>query len=269
MTRSLPSFALIVGLLLGAGAYAAEPLPAALEGVDVDERLGERIDLDLEFVDHRGQTVRLRDFVRGDVPVLFTLNYYGCPMLCGLQLNALNDGLRELEWAPGENFRVVTLSFDPDETWELAQAKRSSHLEALGRGEVDWTFLVGSEENIRALADQFGYGFRYVESQDEYAHPAALMFVSPEGVVSRYLYGLLYEPRDLRFALLESAEGRIGSTMDKLILSCFVYDAEAGSYVKDAIALMRLGGATTVVALGAFLAILWRRERTRPSAETV
>lgn len=255
--------------LTAASAFAAEPLPEELEGVDVVEHLGETIDLDLEFTDHTGATVRLGDLVRGDVPVLFTMNYYGCPMLCGLQLNAVNDALREMEWAPGENFRVITLSFDPEESWELAEAKRDSHLEALGRGDVDWTFLVGSAENIEALATQFGYGYRYIETQDEYAHPAAAMFLSPDGTISRYLYGLMYEPRDIRFALLEAAEGRIGTTVDRLILSCFVYDAEAGSYVKNAIVFMRLGGAATILVLGGFLAFLWRRDHARPATETV
>jgi protein SCO1/2 len=255
--------------LVATTAHAAEPLPEELEGVDVDEQLGEMIDLDLTFTDHNGETVALGDLVRGDVPVIFTLNYYSCPMLCGLQLNAVADALKELEWSPGENFRIVTLSFDPDESAELAAAKRQAYLTDLGRGDVDWTFLVGSEENIRALTDSFGYGFRYVEAQGEYAHPAAVMFVSPEGKISRYLYGLMYDPRDVKFALMEAAEGRVGSTMDKLILSCFVYDAEAGSYVKSAFLIMRLGGAATVLALGLFLLILWRRDGTRPSPETV
>lgn len=269
MTHLRTTLALTVALVASTGAHAAEPLPAELEGVDVVEHLGEPIDLDLEFTDHTGATVRLGDLVRGDVPVLFTLNYYGCPMLCGLQLNALNDALKELDWAPGQNFRVVTLSFDPDETWGLAEAKRQSHLEELGRGDVDWTFLVGSEANIAALAEQFGYGFRYVETQDEYAHPAVAMFLSPDGRIMRYLYGLSYVPRDIRLALLEAAEGKVGTTIDHLILSCFVYDAEAGSYVQDAFFLMRMGGAVTVLVMGIFLTILWRRDRSRRATETV
>jgi len=253
-------------VLLGTplSALGAEALPRELEGVDVEEHLGETLDLSLTFRDHTGAEVRLGDYVRGDVPVVFTLNYYGCPMLCGLQLNALNDGLKGLDWAPGENFRVVTISFDPDEGPELAAAKRAAHLEELGRGDVDWSFLVGEQENIQALADALGFGFHYVESRGEYAHPAAAMFVSPEGMISRYLYGVVYEARDLRFAILEAADGRVGTTMDQLILSCFVYDPEAGSYVRDAITFMRFGGLATMLFLGVFLAVMWRRE-SRPN----
>lgn len=270
MLRLSPITLLILSTLWGVSAFAAEELPTELEDVGVDEQLGEAVDLSLTFTDHTGAEVTLAEYVRGDVPVVFTLNYYGCPMLCGLQLNALTDGMADMDWAPGENFRVVTISFDPDESWELAAAKRQSHIEALGRGpDVDWTFLVGTEENIQAVADGFGYGFRYVESQDEYAHPAAVMFVSPEGMVSRYLYGLAYSPRDLKFAVMEAAEGRVGSPVEQLILSCFVYDPDAGAYVQNAVTIMRLGGAATVFGIGIFLALMWRRERSRPSTELV
>ncbi len=250
--------------------YAAEELPAQLQDVGVDERLSEQVDLTLEFTDHNGNQVTLADYVDGEIPVVFTLNYFGCPMLCGLQLNALTDGLSEMEWAPGENFRIVTISFDPDETWELAAAKRQSYLEELGRGmDADWSFLVGTPENIEAVAQGFGYRYQYVESQDEFAHPAAVMFVSPEGMISRYLYGLIYIPRDLKFAIMEASEGRVGSTVEHFILSCFVYDPDAGSYVQNAVSIMRLGGVITVIVIGIFLAVMWRRERTRPAMEMV
>lgn len=263
-------FALISLALLLVGAVPAhgEDLPRELENVDVTERLGGHVPLDATFTDEAGETVQLRDYIRGDVPVLLTMNYYGCPMLCGLQLNALLDALGELDWAPGENFRIVTISINPEEGPGLARAKREAYLEELGRGEVDWTFLTGDEVEIQRVADAVGFGFEYVEAQDEYAHPAVLTFVSPQGVVTRYLYGLLYEVRDVRLALLEAADGKIGSTIDRLILSCFVYDPDANSYVQDAMFVMRAGGALTVLLLGGFVAALWRRERT-PAPELV
>ena len=255
-------------LLLAAPHLHAEELPAELEGVDVNEQLGEYVDLSLEFTDHNGETVRLADYVDGDVPVIITMNYYGCPMLCGLQLNAFVDGLADLTWSPGENYRIITVSFDHTEGAGLAAAKRSAYLEELGRGDVDWSFLVGSEENVAALAEDLGYGFRYVPSQDEYAHPAALMFLSPEGMVSRYLYGLTYESRDIRFAIMEASEGRVGTTVDRLILSCFVYDPDTGGYVRDAMMVMRLSGLATMTLIGIFLVIMWRREQANATILT-
>ncbi len=264
----LRHIAVLALLLLTSVGLAAEEVPEELQGVGVDEQLGEYVDLDLEFTDHNGETVTLGDFVEGDLPVIFTMNYYGCPMLCGLQLNAFVDGLKDLDWAPGDNFRVVTLSFDHSEGAELAAAKRDSYLEELGRGDVEWSFLVGSEENIAAISEQFGFSFRWVESQGEYAHPAAVMFISPEGMVSRYLSGLIYDARDLRFAILEASEGRVGNFVDHLFLSCFVYDPETGGYVRDAMMVMRLGGVLTMLLIGVFLVIMWRRERANATILT-
>ncbi len=272
MRGPLPSLLVLVavGVMLGRPPDArSEELPSELEDVGVDERLGERIPLDLTFTDHEGREVTLAEYVQGDVPVLFTLNYYGCPMLCGLQLNALNVALKELDWAPGENFRIVTVSFDPREGPDLAAAKREAYLEELGRGDVDWSFLVGDEENTQALADAFGYRFHYVEIQDQFAHPAVLMFVSPDGMISRYLAGLAYPTMDFRLALLEAADGRIGTAVDQFILSCFVYDPDAGSYVKNAWLIMRLGGVLTVGLIALMLVILWSRDRQRLSREMV
>lgn len=236
--------------------------PAATE-IDVDELLGAELDLDLRFTNHEGESVRLGDYFDGERPVLITLNYYRCKTLCNLQLNSLTDTLTNFEWAPGQNYRIVTVSIDPRETAELARDKRAAHLEALGRGEVDWNFLVGDALQVRMLAAQLGVGYAYDAEQDQYAHPAVLMFVSPDGKLARYLYGLTYTPGDLKFALMEAAEGRVGSTMDKLILSCFHYDATIGKYGPFAMGIMRLGGALMVVIVGIPLVFAWRRERQK------
>lgn len=235
--------------------------PAATE-VDVDEMLGAELDLDLRFTDHNGESVRLGDYFDGERPVLITLNYYRCKTLCNLQLNSLTDTLSQFEWTPGDHYRIVTVSIDPNETVELAHDKRAAHLEALDRGDdVDWNFLVGDALQVRMLAAQLGVSYAYDEEQDQYAHPAVLMFVSPEGKLVRYIYGLTYAAGDLKFAVMEAAEGRVGSTMDKLILSCFHYDASIGRYGLFAMGVMRLGGALMVVIVGIPLVILWRRER--------
>lgn len=229
--------------------------------VSVDETLGGYLDMDLAFVDHDGKQVRLGDYFDGERPVLVTLNYYRCPTLCNLQLNALTRTLEAFAWTPGEQYRIVTVSIDPRENAELAANKRASHLDALGRGDVDWNFLTGDAAQVMMLAAQLGIGYAYDAEQDQYAHPAVLMFISPEGKVARYLYGLEYNPNDLKFALMEAAEGRVGSPVDKLILSCFHYDATLGEYGPFAMGIMRLGGAGMVLIVGIPLIIVWRRER--------
>jgi protein SCO1 len=229
--------------------------------VAVDEMLGGYLDQNLSFVDHDGKEVRLGDYFDGKRPVLVTLNYFRCPTLCNLQLNALTRTLEAFEWTAGEQYRIVTVSIDPRETPELAAEKRASHIEALGRGEVDWNFLTGDAAQIMMLAAQLGIGYAYDAEQDQYAHPAVLMFVSPERKVARYLYGLEYSPTDVKFALMEAAEGRVGSPVDKLILSCFHYDATSGEYGPFAMGIMRLGGAGMVLIVGIPLILVWRRER--------
>lgn len=260
----------ILLLLLSMPALAVEGGQQELEGVDVDEQLGDVLPLQLEFVDHEGTAVALGDYFRDGVPVILTMNYFRCPMLCGLQLNGLTSALSELEWTPGERFRLVTVSINPEEGPELAAAKRANHLEMLGRGEdVDWAFLTGDAEAIDQLAEAIGYQYRYVASTGEYAHPAALTFVSPEGVITRYLNGLSYEAFDMRMALLEASEGRIGSPVDQIFLGCFIYDPVTGGYVRNAWMFMRIGGALTVLVLGTFLGVLWLRERRRDSQHPV
>lgn len=271
---SLRTRVLLCGILL-AGAlvlpsrrlHAEEELPKQLDGVTVDEKLGSMLDLDLTFTDHEGNHVRLGKYFGDGIPVLLTLNYYRCKMLCSLELNGVVDGLRGLEWKPGKNFRVVTMSIDPRETVEIAKGKRQSYIDSLGRGDdVDWTFLVGDEAQIRSVAGAVGFRYRYDAEQDQYAHPAVIVFVSPEGKVSRYLYGINFPSQDMKFALMEASEGRVGSTVDRIILSCFHYDATLGKYGPFAFGFMRLGGMLTVVLLGGWLAFMWIRERLRRRA---
>lgn len=242
-------------------AEAEEQRPPALKSVSIEEHLGNVLDLDLSFTDHQGREVVLRDFFKGGKPVLLTLNYYRCAMLCNLQLNALVESLGGMEWVPGDQFRILTLSIDPNEGPDLARGKRTSYLNSLGRGEVDWTFLVGGEENIKKVADTVGFSYVYDPKTNEFAHPAAAFFLSPTGTVSRYLYGIQYKSRDIKFALVEASEGRLGSPVDKLILSCFHYDSSRGAYGPFAFGIMRLGGVVTMVVLGGALVVMWRRER--------
>jgi len=245
--------------------HGAEQLPKELERVNIIEHLGNQLPLDLAFTNHKGQVVTLKKLFEGNQPVLLTLNYFNCPMLCTLQLNGLVQGLRELGWVPGQKYKMVTLSIDHRETAELANEKRQSYLEYLEMGDVDWTFLVGDEQSIKVVADAVGFGFQYVEETGQYAHPAAIFFLSHTGEVMRYLYGIQYDVRDLKFAFIDVSEGRMGSPIDKLILSCYSYDASLGQYGPFAMGIMRLGGALTLVILGLFLFIYWRRETHRQS----
>ena len=180
-----------------------------------------------------------------------------------MQLNGLADALAELDWTAGDdNFRVVTVSIDPNETPADAAKKRGTLLSAVGKGEdVDWQFLTGNALQIRALAEQLGVSFAYDAEQDQFAHPAVAMFLAPDGKIAQYLYGLTFVPRDVKFALMEAGEGKIGSPMEQLYLSCFSYDPTLGRYGPFAFGIVRIGGLLTVLLLGGFLLVLWRRDR--------
>jgi len=255
-----------LALLLPAAVVLAqrqEPLPKELEGVGVDERLGARVPLDLVFTDETGRQVTLGQLFRPGRPLLLTLNYYRCPMLCTLQLNGLVEALRELPWSPGREFDIVTVSIDPLETAALAASKKKVYLESYGRpgAEAGWRFLVGRQPDIAALADAVGFRYSYNEARKEYVHAAAFMVLTPGGAVSRYLYGVMLDPRTLRLALAEASAGRLGSTADRILLMCFHYDASAGRYVVAATRLMQAGGALTALGLGVWLGRWWWRER--------
>lgn len=263
--RLLRTAALAIGLLAGIGASAVceakELTPAEFEGITVDEKLGAPVDPSLGFKDHRGEAVTLGRYLADGKPVLLTLNYYTCGTICGVQLGAVLDGLKTLDLELGEDFRVVTVSIDPTETAEIAREKRLAYAEALGAGpDMDWHFLVGEEAEIAELASTVGFTYRYDERTEQYAHPAVITFLAPDGTVARYLYGLQYPARDLRFAFLEAADGRVGSPVDKLILSCFRWDVTSGRYTPYAIGIMRLGGVLSMVLVGGLSLVLWRRE---------
>lgn len=244
-----------------------EATPKRLGGIDIEEHLDSQLPLDLEFSDTQGQTVELSKFVRGDLPVIFTLNYSDCPMLCSLQLTGLVGALGKLDRELGRDFEIVTVSLNPDET-----SARARETEARYRGDLAhaadrgaWHFLTGSKTNIDALADALGIRYGYNEERREYVHPASLVLVTPSGRVSRYLYGIEYHPKTLSLSLVEAAEGKIGTTVDRLILFCFHYDETEGRYAPVAMNIMRVGASFTAVALGGFLGAFWLRQGRRRS----
>jgi protein SCO1/2 len=244
--------------------------PDAAREVGIDQKLDSPVPLDLTFRNEAGETVRLGDYF-GEKPVVLVLAYYRCPKLCNVVLNAMLQTFREMSFTIGKEFEVVTVSFDPRETPELAAAKKRSYVEKYGRdgAEAGWHFLTGEKPQIDALAEAVGFRYRYVEKEDLYAHASGIMLLTPQGHVSRYFYGISYSPRDLRLGLIEASQNRIGSPTDKaLLLLCLHYDAKTGTYV-TVMSWVRVASALTVVALLGFLAWGWRRNRRRAARPPV
>jgi protein SCO1/2 len=247
-----------------------EAAPKRLEGVDVVEHLDSPVALDLVFNDEDGNPISLREIADGSVPIIFTLNYSNCPMLCGLQLPGLAKSLKQLEWTAGKQFQIITVSLDPTEKPARARESKQKYLGLYGRPEAaaGWHFLTGSKRNIEALAESLGIEFGYNEKRDEYVHPAVLTLVTPDGRIGRYLYGIEYHPKTLRLSLADVSEGKVGSTVDRLILYCFHYDETEGRYGPVALNIMRLGGALAVLLLGGALGSFWIAEVRRKKRGT-
>ena len=230
----------------------ADELPPELEGVGIVQRLDENVPMDLAFTNSVGKPVRLEELVRDGRPAILTLNYYRCPMLCSLTLNGMVDGLRDMKWSAGEEFDIITVSINPEEGPELAAQNKTGYLSSYGRegAEDGWHFLVGESDQIETLADAVGFGYRFDEESGEYAHTASIIFLTPEGRISKYMNDVRFNPRDLRFALVEASGGGIGSPIDTMLLfNCFQWDPERGSYVPNAWKIMRLGGILTIIIL--------------------
>lgn len=243
--------------------------PEQLKSVDVRERLGAKVDLSLAFVDETGNQQRLQDIFSGDRPVLLSLNYYDCATLCTLQLTGIANALSNLDWLPGRDFQMVTVSIDPQNSSELAYQKKAAYLQHINREGADWSFLLGLDGSEERLAEELGFGYSYDVDTDQYAHPAVTYLLTPDGQISRYLYGIDPSSRDLKFALMEASEGRLGTTLDRFILSCFHYDDLRGQYTPFAFNTMRVGGLVTVSCIGIWLGALWKREKRKRLRENI
>jgi protein SCO1/2 len=249
------------------------PGPAALEQIPIlkdaglEQRLNEQVPLDTPFVDENGRTVTLGQYF-GNRPVVLAFVYYECPMLCTQVLNGLVGSLEALTFNAGQEFDVVAISFDAGETPAMAAAKRAAYLKRYGRPGADAGvhFLTGREADIRRVTDAVGFHFKYDPAIDQFAHPAVITVLTPEGRVSRYLFGIEFAPVDLRLALVEAADHRIGSVIDQMLLFCYHYDPTSGKYGVAITNLVRLGGLLTVVGLGTFILMSLRRERRQASA---
>ena len=234
----------------------------ALESARFEQRLNAQTPLDLAFRDETGQDVRLGSYL-GEKPVILALVYYNCPNICSVVLNDLVENLRELPFELGREFDVVTVSIDPRETPELAAASKDTYVHNYGRAGVEhgWHALTGTEKAIQRLASVVGFQYAYDARLKQYAHPSGLLVVTPEGKISSYLYGLVYSPTDLRLALVEASENKIGSPIDQVLLRCYQYDPVSGKYTVTVMNIVRLGGLITTIVLGGFLVTMVRGNR--------
>ena len=244
-----------------AGMPASE-VPAPLREIGFDQHLDASLPLDTEFTDEEGRTVRIGDYF-GKRPVVLSFVYYGCPMLCLQSLNSLAATLGVLSEHPGRDFEVVSVSIDPRENAAMAKEKKAHYVARSGKPSIaaGWHYLTGTEENIRRLTSAAGFRYAWDEASQQYAHPAGIVVATASGKVSRYLFGIEYGPHDLRLAVLDASEGKIGSPIKRVLLYCYHYDPAAGRYTLAIMRIVRIAGATTVFSLGTLIFVWIRRER--------
>lgn len=240
---------------------AAADSTEVLNKVGFEQRLNEQAPLDATFRDEGGRAVRLGDYFDGR-PVVLVLAYYRCPMLCTEVLNGLTASLRAIRPAMEHDYRVLTVSFDPRETPDLAAAKKKSYTVSYGRfgAESGWHFLTGEQKSIDRLAEAVGFHYAFDAATDQFAHPSGIVILTPQGKIARYLFGIEYPARDLQLALVEASQGKIGSPADQLLLLCYHYDPETGRYTASIMSLVRWFGALTL----ALIVILVTRSRRPP-----
>jgi protein SCO1/2 len=239
-------------------------IPAALKDVGIDQKIGAQLPLDAEFDSDTGEKIRLGQLT-GKRPVILAFVYYECPMLCTMVLNGTLRSLRALKLNAGTDFDVVALSFDPEETPQLAAKKKLEYIERYKRpgAEAGWHFITGDTVNIKKVADAAGFRFKKDTTNGRWAHASAIMVVTPDGRLARYFYGVEYSARDLRLALVEAAQGKVGTMVDQILLYCFHYDPATGKYSLTVLNFMRAGGVLTVVGLLAFWLAMYRENHKR------
>lgn len=242
-------------------------LPEPLKKVGIEQRLGESLPLDAVFKDEDGREVKLGEYFSKGRPVVLALVYYECPMLCNQVLNGLTGAMKGISLDAGKDFDVVAISFDARENDkpELAKNKKASYLERYARPGTDagFHFLTGSQESIDAVTKAAGFTYEWDEKSNQFAHASGIMVANPNGKLSRYLYGIDYSPKDLKFGLMESAENKIGSATDQLLLYCYHYDPSTGKYGFAILSALRLGGIATLLGMGLMGFLFWRRNKNK------
>lgn len=248
-------------------------LPTALRDVRIEQKLDQQLPLDLVFNDENGQQVQLGKYF-GKKPVMLSLVYYDCPMLCNQVLNAMVTSFRVLPFEVGKEFDVVTISFDPREKPELAAAKKKVYVEYMpdrmeANANTGWHFLTGDPASIERITDAVGFRYHYDEATKQFAHASGVMIATPEGKLSRYFYGIDYPARDLRLGLIESSQSKIGSPVDQLLLYCYHYDPATGKYGAPIMRVMRIAGVLTLLGLVAMFFILRARGSQQVTRDAV
>jgi len=243
----------------------ANTRPPRLENVGIEQHLDAQVSPDLTFLDETGKTVKLGDYF-GHKPLILNLVYYNCTMLCGEALAGLASAMRLIKFDVGNEFDVVTVSFDPRETPDIAAAKKLDYVKRYGRpnAAAGWHFLTGPPDSINALTKAVGFQYQYDAKSNQYAHATAIMVLTPQGRISRYFYGVDFPPKDLRMGLVEASQGKIGNAVDAVLLYCYHYDPETGKYGAMVANILRLTAAATILLLGGLLFILWRLDRSVP-----
>jgi protein SCO1 len=242
-----------------------QELPKEYQGVGVTEHLGEPIDLNLDFVDDHGQPVKLGRYFETGKPVLMAMVYYTCPNLCNYHLNGLMEAMKQLKWTAGQEFQLVAVSMNHREQPDVASKKKANYVKAYGRAgtEDGWHFLTGNEQNVKKLADQLGFRFKWVADQQQYAHTSVTYVVTPGGVLSRYLYGIAPEAQTLKLSLIEASNGKIGTVLDQVLMFCFHFDPGKNKYTIYAWNVMRISGGLMVLLLCALLIPVYLKEKRK------
>jgi protein SCO1 len=270
------SFLLVVSVLLASTAWGqgmskgitsppANVRPPYLQNVGIEQRLDAQIPADLPFVDEAGRQVKLGDYF-GRKPLILNLVYYNCPMLCGEALAGLTSSLKLVKFDVGNEFEIVTVSFNPHETPQLAAGKKRDYLKRYGRptAAAGWHFLTGPADSINALTKAVGFQYQYDAAKNQYAHATAIMVLTPQGRISRYFYGVDFPPKDLRMGLVEASQGKIGNAVDQVLLYCYHYDPATGKYGAIVSNMLKLGGVLTILFIGGLILVLLRLERIAP-----
>ncbi|MDD5543168.1 MAG: SCO family protein [Acidobacteriia bacterium] len=255
---------IVIGILSVPKIFLAQTnrLPAQLQGIGIDQRLNEAVPLDLKFRDESGKEVQLGDYF-GNKPVLLSLVYYDCPMLCTEVLNGMLHTMRNLTFTIGKEFEVVTVSFDPKDTPAMAEARKKMYAGLYGRpgAEAGWHFLTGSQDSINRLTQSVGFRYAYDPQTGQFNHATAIMVLTPQGRISKYFYGITYLPRDVRLGLVDASNHRIGTPVDAILLFCCQYDPLTGKYGLVISRVIDLACGATVLGLGMFMMIMFRKER--------
>ncbi len=254
-------------LVFTGSTYAQRVLKQArgLKGVGIKEKLGHTIPMDLTFLNSKGKQVTLAELMKGDKPVILNLAYFTCPMLCPLIMHGMVKGLKKSSLVPGKDYKIITVSFDPHDTYQVAAQKKASMDSTFGKyqkqAESSWYFLTGKQDQITQLTKSVGFDYKYLPKKKMFAHTAALIFLSSKGKVDRYLYGISYAPLQLENALGDAAHGKIGSTLVRIVLYCCQYDPGTGKYTASVTNIMKLSGVVVMILLGGLLGILWFKDK--------